>query len=82
MITEMRISPIARREVDRLLIREIRVNSDSLVSEIISLRSTLCHDFPNDRGKIETAFSDLLNKAEEQSERIKRYEDRRSRGGI
>lgn len=80
MITEMRISPIARREVDRLLVREIRINSDSLVSEVISLRSSLCHDFPNDREKIETAFSDLLKKVEEQNERIKRYEERKSRG--
>lgn len=65
-----------KREIDKLLVKEIRVNSDSLLSEVVSIRSALCLALPDGRDKIVTAFSDLLYNARDLNEKIKRYERR------
>lgn len=72
----MALSSETKREVDKVLLKEIRLNSESLLSEVISIRSELCLVFPNGRDKIITAFSDLLFSARDLNEKIKRYERR------
>lgn len=72
----MALSNETKREVDKVLLREIRINSDALLTEAISIRSELCLTFPNDRDKIITAFSDLLFSTRDLNEKIKRYEKR------
>ncbi len=72
----MTLSSETKREVDKVLLKEIRINSDSLLTEAISVRSELCLTFPNDRDKIITAFSDLIFSARDLNEKIKRYERR------
>ena len=70
------VSEETKKEVSKVLLREIRVNSESLLSEVISVRSELCLTFPNDRENIVMAFSDLLFSARDLNEKIKRYERR------
>lgn len=70
------VSEETKKEVSKVLLREIRVNSESLLSEVISVRSELCLTFPNDRENIVMAFSDLLFSARDLNEKIKRYEKR------
>lgn len=65
-----------KREIDKLLVREIRVNSDSLLSEVVSIRSALCLAMPDRRKEIVEAFSSLLYSARDLNEKIKRYERR------
>jgi len=70
------VSEDTKKEVSKVLLREIRINSESLLSEVISVRSELCLTFPNDRENIVMAFSDLLFSARDLNEKIKRYERR------
>ena len=70
------VSEETKKEVSKVLLREIRVNSESLLSEVISVRSELCLTFSNDRENIVMAFSDLLFSARDLNEKIKRYERR------
>ena len=70
------VSEETKKEVSKVLLREIRINSESLLSEVISVRSELCLTFPNDRENIVMAFSDLLFSARDLNEKIKRYERR------
>ncbi len=72
----MALSNDTKREVNKVMFKEIQINSESIISEILSIRSELCLCFPNDRDKIITAFSDLLFNARELGEKINRYERR------
>lgn len=65
-----------KREIDKLLVREIRVNSDSLLSEVVSIRSALCLAMPDRRNEIVEVFSSLLYSTRDLNEKIKRYERR------
>ncbi len=73
------VSEDTKKEVDKLLRKELRMCTESLVSEVISVRSSLCLLFPNNRDKIVTAFSDLLFNVRDLNEKIKRYEERGKR---
>ncbi len=75
----MPLSADTNREIDWLFIKELHKDSDSLVSEVISVRSMLCLLFPNDRDKIITAFSDLLYSTRDLNEKAKRLDDRGKR---
>lgn len=66
-----------KKEVDKVLRKELRVCAESLVSEVISVRSSLCLTFPNDREKIVDAFSELLFNARDLNEKAGRMERRR-----
>ncbi len=70
------VSEDTKKEVSKVLLREIRINSESLLSEVISVRSELCLTFPNNRDRIIEVFSELLFDSRDLNEKIKRYERR------
>lgn len=66
-----------KKEVDKVLRKELRMCAESLVSEVISVRSSLCLLFPNDREKIVEAFSELLFDVRTLKDKAERVERRR-----
>ncbi len=78
----MPLSADTNREIDWLFVKELHKDSDSLVSEVISVRSMLCLLFPNDREKIVTAFSDLLFSTKDLNEKAKRLDNRGKRKNL
>ena len=77
--TSGRISSETRREVDRLLVRELREEAEHHVSELISLRSAISLRIPSERDFIISAFSDALYNSRQLLDKAVRIEDRLKR---
>jgi hypothetical protein len=77
--TSGRISSETKREVDRLLVRELRENLEHHVGEMISLRSAISLKIPMERDFIISAFSDALFNSRSLLEKAQRIEDRLKR---
>ena len=77
--TSGRISSQTKREVDRLLVKELRENLERHISELISLRSTISLKIPTERDFIISAFSDALYNSRSLLEKAQRIEDRLKR---
>lgn len=77
--TSGRISSETKREVDRLLVRELREEAEHHVSELISLRSEISLHLPKERDFIISAFSDALYNSRSLLEKAQRIEDRLKR---
>ena len=77
--TSGRISRETQREVDRLLVKELRENLEHHVSELISLRSAISLKIPTERDFIVSAFSDALYNSRSLLEKAQRIEDRLKR---
>ena len=74
-----KLSKETQREVDRLLVQELRENLEYHVSEMISLRSEISLHFPKERDFIISAFSDALFNSRSLTEKAQRIEDRLKR---
>lgn len=77
--TSGRISKETQREVDRLLVKELRENLEHHVSELISLRSAISLRIPSERDFVISAFSDALFNSRSLLEKAQRIEDRLKR---
>lgn len=77
--TSGRISSETKREVDRLLVKELRENLEHHVGEMISLRSVISLHFPSERDFIISAFSDALFNSRSLLDKAQRIEDRLKR---
>ena len=74
-----KLSKETQREVDLLLVRDLREEAKRNVSEIISLRSTISLKIPTERDFIISAFSDALYNSHSLLEKAQRIEDRLKR---
>ena len=77
--TSGRISSETKREVDRLLVKELRENLEHHIGELISLRSAISLKIPTERDFIISAFSDALYNSHSLLEKAQRIEDRLKR---
>ena len=77
--TSGRISSETKREVDRLLVKELRENLEHHISELISLRSAISLKIPTERDFIISAFSDALYNSRQLLDKAVRIEDRLKR---
>ena len=77
--TSGRISSETKREVDRLLVKELRENLEHHIGELISLRSEISLKIPTERDFIISAFSDALFNSRSLLEKAQRIEDRLKR---
>ena len=77
--TSGRISSETKREVDRLLVKELRENLEHHISELISLRSAISLKIPMERDFIISAFSDALFNSRSLLDKAVRIEDRLKR---
>ena len=74
-----KLSKETQREVDRLLVKELRENLEHHIGELISLRSAISLRIPTERDFIISAFSDALFNSRQLLEKAQRIEDRLKR---
>lgn len=74
------ISKETQREVDRLLMRELREECEHQASELISLRSEISLRIPKERDFIISAFTNAIFNSRAILEKAGRIEERMRRG--